>query len=104
MTEAIHKKQREADTLEGLLRKKKKELIIGKHHTAQRLLKPLPVVNPFSPYLSYPTGSLRTRRDHKKYLNLIRAIAYLFQYQKEIKTVEIARRSGPEGGLHRGQP
>jgi DNA primase len=89
MTEAIHKKQREADTLEGLLRKKKKELIITKHQTAQRLLKPLCVVNPYSPYLSYPTGSLRTRRDHKKYLNLIRAIAYLFQYQKEIKTVEI---------------
>jgi DNA primase catalytic core len=89
MTEAIHKKQREADTLEGLLRKKKKELIITKHQTAQRLLKPLSVVNPYSPYLSYPTGSLRTRRDHKKYLNLIRAIAYLFQHQKEIKTLEI---------------
>ena len=94
MTEAIHKKQREADTLEALLRKKKKELIIGKHHTAQRLLKPLSVVNPYSPYLSYPTGSLRTRRDHKKYLNLIRAIAYLFQYQKEIKAVEIAQEVG----------
>jgi DNA primase len=89
MTEAIHKKQREADTLEGLLRKKKKEVIITKHQTAQRLLKPLSVVNPYSPYLSYPTGSLRTRRDHKKYLGLIRAIAYLFQHQKEIKTVEM---------------
>ena len=89
MTEAIHKKQREADTLEGLLRKKKKELILTKHQTAQRLLKPLSVVNPYSPCLSYPTGSLRTRRDHKKYLNLIRAIAYLFQHQKEIKTLEI---------------
>jgi DNA primase catalytic core len=89
MTEAIHKKQREADTLEGLLRKKKKEVIITKHQTAQRLLKPLSVVNPYSPCLSYPTGSLRTRRDHKKYLGLIRAIAYLFQHQKEIKTLEI---------------
>jgi len=89
MTEAIHKKQREADTLEGLLRKKKKEVIIAKHQAAQRLLKPLSVVNPFSLCLSYPTGSLRTRRDHKKYLNLIRATAYLFQHQKEIKTLEI---------------
>jgi hypothetical protein len=89
MTEAIHKKQREADTLKGLLRRKKREIIITKHQTAQRLLKPLSVVNPYSPCLSYPTGSLRTRRDHKKYLNLIRAIAYLFQHQKEIKTVEI---------------
>jgi len=96
MTEAIHKKQREADTLEGLLRKKKKEVIITKHQTAQRLLKPLSVVNSFSPYLSYPTGSLRTRRDHKKYLNLIRAIAYLFQHQKEIKTLEIAQEVGSQ--------
>jgi DNA primase catalytic core len=98
MTEAIHKKQREADTLEGLLRKKKKELIITKHQTAQRLLKPLSVVNPYSPCLSYPTGSLRTRRDHKKYLGLIRAIAYLFQHQKEIKTVEIAQEVAQEVG------
>ncbi len=45
------------------------------------------MVNPFSQYLSYPTGSLRTRRDHKKYLNLIRAIAFLFQSQREIKTI-----------------
>jgi hypothetical protein len=89
MTEAIHRKQREADTLEGLLRKKKKEAIISKHQTAQRLLKSLFVVNPYSPCLSYPTGNLRTRRDHKKYLNLIRTIAYLFQHQKEIKTLEI---------------
>ncbi len=87
MTEAIHNKQREADTLEGLIKKNKKEKIIKKHHTAQRLLKPLAVVNPFSQYLSYPTGSLRTRRDHKKYLNLIRAIAFLFQSQREIKTI-----------------
>jgi DNA primase catalytic core len=89
MTEAIHNKQREADTLEGLIKKNKKEKIIRKHHTAQRLLKPLAVVNPFSQHLSYPTGSLRSRRDHKKYLNLIRAIAYLFQLQREIKTITV---------------
>ena len=89
MTEAIHNKQREADTLEGLIKKNKKEKIIRKHHTAQRLLKPLAVVNPFSQHLSYPSGSLRTRRDHKKYLNLIRAITFLFQSQREIKTINV---------------
>jgi DNA primase catalytic core len=89
MTEAIHNKQREADTLEGLIKKNKKEKIIRKHHTAQRLLKPLAVVNPFSQHLSYPSGSLRSRRDHKKYLNLIRAITFLFQSQREIKTITV---------------
>ena len=66
MTEAIHKMQREAETLDGLIRRKKQDRIIKKHHDAQRLLKPLAVVNPFTKYLSYPNQSLRTRRDHKK--------------------------------------
>ncbi len=89
MTEAIHRMQRQAETLEGLVKKKRSEHVIKKHHTAQRLLKPLAVVNPFTEYLSYPNRSIRTRRDHKKYLGLIRTIAYLFQYQRQIKTVEV---------------
>jgi hypothetical protein len=72
-----------------LVRKKKSEHIIKKHHSAQRLLKPLAVVNPFTEYLSYPNRSIRTRRDHKKYLGLIRTVAYLHQYQRKIKTVEV---------------
>jgi len=91
MTEAIHRMQREAETLEGLVRKKRSERIIKKHHTAQRLLKPLHVVNPFTQYLSYPNRSLRTRRDHKKYLALIRAVAFLHQYQRKVKTLEVDR-------------
>jgi hypothetical protein len=89
MTEAIHKKQREADTIEGLISRKKGDTIIKKHHTVQRLLKPLSVVNPYTGYLTYPATSLRTRRDHKKYLGLMRAIAFLFQYQREIKKVTV---------------
>ena len=89
MTEAIHRMQREAETLQGLIRKKKQDRIIKKHHNAQRLLKPMAVVNPFTKYLSYPNQSLRTRRDHKKYLGLIRAITFLYQYQRKIKTVDV---------------
>ncbi len=89
MTDAIHRMQREAETLEGLVRKKRSEHITRKHHTAQRLLKPLAVINPFADYLSYPTRSIRTRRDHKKYLGLIRTVAHLHQYQRGIKTVEV---------------
>jgi hypothetical protein len=89
MTEAIHRMQREAETLNGLIRRKKQDCLIKKHHNAQRLLKPLAVVNAFTKYLSYPNQSLRTRRDHKKYLGLIRAIAFLYQYQRAIKTVDV---------------
>lgn len=90
MTEAIHTKQREADTLEGLINKTASEAIVSKHHTAQRMLKPVAVVNPYAKYLSYPSGTLRTRRDHKKYLGLIKAIACLHQFQRKTKTVKAA--------------
>lgn len=89
MTEAIHRMQREAETLEGLIRDKKQERIFAKHHTAQRLLQPLGVVNPFARYLSYPAHSLRARRDHKKYLGLIRAIAFIHQFQRKKKSVGV---------------
>jgi hypothetical protein len=38
MTRAIHQMQREAETLEGLIRSKKQETITKKHHTVQRML------------------------------------------------------------------
>lgn len=89
MTAAIHEKQRESRTLKGLVQKTKTKNIIKKHQNAQRLLKPIAVVNNFTPYLSYPSQSLVTRRDHEKYLGLIDSIAFLHQYQREIKTMEI---------------
>jgi DNA primase catalytic core len=89
MTEAIHRMQRKAEGLDGLIRDKRREIVIRKHHAAQRLLQPLAVVNPYAEYLRYPSHSLRSRRDHKKYLGLIRAIAFLHQYQREIKTVTV---------------
>ncbi|MCP3955826.1 MAG: toprim domain-containing protein, partial [Desulfobacterales bacterium] len=52
MTEAIHKMQREAETLEGLIKEQKQETITQKHHAAQRMLKDLAVVNPYAEYLS----------------------------------------------------
>ncbi|MBU0991542.1 MAG: hypothetical protein KJ737_03520 [Proteobacteria bacterium] len=82
-------KQREAETLEGIIRKKQSEHIVKKHQNAQRLLKPLAVANPYTKYLTYPHQSLRTRRDHKKYLGLIRAITFLYQYQRDVKTVDV---------------
>jgi len=89
MTKAIHRMQREAESLEGLIREKKQESITKKHHAAQRMLKKLAVVNPYAKYLSYPNHSIGARRDHKKYLGLIRAVAFLHQYQREVKTVEV---------------
>jgi hypothetical protein len=46
-------------------------------------------VNNFDKYLTYPDDNLITRRDHDKYLGLMEAIAFLHQYQRETKTVNV---------------
>lgn len=87
MTERILQKQREQETLEGLIKKAETERIIKRHHNAQRLLRPMQVINPYAEHLTFPSESLRARRDHKKYLGLIKAIAFIHQYQREIKSI-----------------
>ena len=47
-TQAIHQKQREAQTLEGLLARQEREEVLKLHRNAQRLLQPLFVVNPYA--------------------------------------------------------
>lgn len=87
-TQAIHRVQREAQTLEGLLRRRDREAILTVHRNAQRLLKPVFVANPYARELTFLDSQTRTRRDHMKYLTLIRSIALLHQYQRPRKTVE----------------
>ncbi len=88
-TRAIHKLQRERRTLEGLLRRKRREGVVALHQNAQRLLRPLAVVNPFAPELTFLDTQIRTRRDHEKYLTLIDVIALLHQYQREVKRAAV---------------
>jgi DNA primase catalytic core len=92
-TRAIHRVQREAQTLEGLLKRRDRCAILAVHRNAQRLLKPMSVVNPYARELTFNDGQTRTRRDHTKYLTLIRSIALLHQWQRPRKTVN-----------HRGRP
>jgi hypothetical protein len=86
-TQAIHRLQREQQTLEGLLGRAERERIVRIHRNAQRLLKPVTVVNPFARDLTFPDTMTRSRRDQMKYLTLIRAIALLHQYQRPVKQV-----------------
>jgi hypothetical protein len=87
-TQAIHRIQREAQTIEGLLRKRDRDELLKLHRNAQRLLRPLTVVNPYARALTFMDGQTRTRRDHTKYLALIHSIALLHQWQRPPKTVE----------------
>jgi len=87
-TQAIHRIQRESQTIEGLLRRKDRDELLRLHRNAQRLLKPVSVVNPYAPGLTFLDGQTRTRRDHTKYLTLIRTIALLHQHQRPRQTVQ----------------
>jgi len=92
-TQAIHRMQREAQTLAGLRRKIQRAAILNLHRNAQRLLRPIHVVNPYADKLTFPDNLTRTRRDHMKYLTLIRAITMLYQYQRPIRREAEGERS-----------
>ncbi|NDC74983.1 DNA primase [bacterium] len=85
-TAAIHRLQRERETLAGLLRTEARAAVLALHRNAQRLLRPLRVVNPFAERLTFQDDRTRSRRDHTKYLALIRVITLLHQYQRPVKT------------------
>jgi len=83
-TARIHEVQRRKYSVERY-REMSEELpkIIAAHHAAQRLLAGRLIVNPFAPLLSFPDALMRTRRDHERFLDLIAAVCFLRQFQKE---------------------
>ncbi|OGS99453.1 MAG: DNA primase [Gallionellales bacterium RIFCSPLOWO2_12_FULL_59_22] len=87
-TRAIHQLQRDRRTLEGLIARRDKEALIALHQNAQRLLKPLDVLNPYAKFLTFPDQTTRLRRDHEKYLTLIDTIAFIHQHQRTVKTAQ----------------
>ena len=87
-TRAIHRRQRAAETLVGLRAQRERDRLIELHQNAQRLLRPLWVVNPFAEDLTFLDDLTRTRRDQPKYLSLIRSIALLHQHQRPLRTLE----------------
>jgi len=88
-TRRIHELQRRASTLDGILASRRKPKALKVHRNAQRLLRPLLVHNPFASRLTFLDEKTRMRRDHVKYLKLIEAIALLFQYQREVKSLTV---------------
>jgi len=59
-------------TLLGLLEQRQRAAVLKLHRDAQRLLKPMLVANPFAERLTFLDARTRSRRDHVKYLTLIR--------------------------------
>jgi hypothetical protein len=69
-----------------------RDAVVARHRNAQRLLRPLSVVNPYAPSLTFSDAQIRTRRDHEKYLTLIDVIALLHQHQRQVQTAEVEGR------------
>jgi DNA primase len=89
-TRRIMARQRSGRTLAGLVATSDAESIRKLHQNAQRLLRPLAVVNPYAEALTFLDDRTRMRRDHAKYLTLIEAITLLRQHQREIKMLRQA--------------
>ncbi|MEW6281769.1 MAG: CHC2 zinc finger domain-containing protein [Candidatus Eremiobacterota bacterium] len=57
-------------------------LLQRRHRNAQRLLSMVAVIIPYVDHIRFPDRWLRTRRDHKRFLCLIEAVAFLHQVQR----------------------
>jgi DNA primase len=89
-TRAIHERQRARRTLDGMFAKRERQALIALHQNAQRLLRPLEVLNPYANHLTFPDQTTRLRRDHEKYLTLIDTIAFVHQHQRPVQVAERA--------------
>jgi DNA primase catalytic core len=87
-TRRIHAQQRARYTLKGIQSLETKSAVLALHRSAQRLLRPLRVFNPYADQLTFLDDKTRTRRDHTKYLQLIATVAVLHQYQREIRVLD----------------
>jgi hypothetical protein len=87
-TKRILDYQRFMETLEGYQQKKQRDTIIKKHQNFQRLLQPVVVFNPYATMLSYIDDRLQVRRDHPKYMAIIKAITFVNQMHREIKRLD----------------
>ena len=84
-TERIQVFQRHQHQLDGLMAREECHRLMRALRNAQRLLDPVPVINPHAAALTFPTNHPRYRRDHEQYLTLIDAIALLHQHQRPRK-------------------
>jgi hypothetical protein len=82
-TERIHEYQRRRHGRKFVASGNKVSEIIKTHKAAQKLLRNIPVVNDFASSLNFPSALMRSRRDHERFLDLIDAVCFLRQYQKE---------------------
>jgi len=88
-TRRIHAMQRTMRSIEGTSIKHEIKELIMLHQNIQRLIKALPIYNPYLNYLTFTDLRHRTRRDHKNYLSLIDTITLSYQIIRPRHTVKV---------------
>jgi hypothetical protein len=91
-TKSILEEQRRRRTLARIAERPVQADLQRLHRNVQRLIRPLAVVNPYAPFLEFPTRRLEMRREQEKYLTMIDAVALLHQRQRQIKTADVEGR------------
>jgi len=84
-TMRIHQYQRLCRGSAGWKLLDKRPRIEKLHKNAQRLLKPIKIIIPYAEKIKFPSRWMRSRRDQDRFLSLIEAVTFLYQYQRELK-------------------
>ena len=84
-TRRIQSYQRLLRGLDGWRLLDKRNSIVRVHKNAQRLLKPIKIIIPFIDKIKFPSRWMRARRDQDRFLSLIEAVTFLYQYQRPVK-------------------
>lgn len=87
-TRKIVKANFERSGIGYLAEQKRREEIKRLHWNVQRLLKPMLISIPYRKKIDFPADRTRHRRDSQRFINLIKGVAFLHQYQKEVKETE----------------
>jgi DNA primase len=87
-TRRIHERQRRNQTLDGVLAAGDRLGLLRRAQNAQRILRPVAIVNPHVESVAFADLRVRARRDHQKLLTLIEAVAFLHQAQRPWRSVE----------------
>lgn len=82
-TKRILEAQRKAAAGIDLLSEEEKTKLRKIYQNAQKLLRPIEVKVPYELDMELPATWLRTRRDHERFISLIKAIALIYQHQRE---------------------
>lgn len=87
-TQTIHDWQRTEAGFESMYAEEKRNQIRLLHQETQKLLRTdVDVTIPYARHIKFPTQHVRMRRDFPKFLNLIKVIAFLHQYQRRIEKI-----------------